>query len=922
MASDPGRVRGRTLVRALATALSCLTLTLDSATAQSRGPVFPPRRGGDAESLRRRLEPVLRLPEERLLALIPDRSGFLFVGCPNCNGGAQERQLAWTIDRPDEVACRYCGMRFPNEKYPENQVVRVKNPIGQMQEYPCWESPQPPPKTGRSARREGEPGEGYRYFFRARAWFEAREYFARAASDLALLYRLTGDRAHARRAALILDRFARVYPGYCVHYDLPFTQKRIFPGEQGHPFPVSDYRAAKWSWWAYMDIPEELIRAYDLVRASGEIDADMKRRIEDDFFRASVGFVRGFKPQYGNMDPTLLRGMIVAGRVLGEPDYVHEAVGRFRRIAEGQFFADGVWREGTTSYHRQTLGGLQRLAGLLRGYSDPPGYRHPRDGERYDDLDVVRDFPILQKAREVPGLLRYPDGRNVTVHDAWPGERGGPPTAETGPLLLPAYGHARLGRGRGDDQVQAHLHFSGGYGHQHADLLSVTLFARGQERLADLGYTHTRYRTWSIATLAHNTVMVDGRDQEKGSTDRPNDGSLNLYVPGDEILQVVEASAPRAYPGTARVYRRMLILVGVAPDRAYVVDLFRVEGGKRHEYILLGDADHDGTLETDLPRARAGDTLLPAGVRFTLPTGESVTGDAGGHNIAYAFVRDVAKGSPAGTWAARFTSDSTPRGAVRIHRLSEPGSEVFLGRAPSLRRARSDDALLDRYTSPILVERREGRDLSSTFVSVLEPYSDRPFLSAVERLPVAGGRPGDLALKVDWGGGTDFLLVAADAAGSTLRSGQMELQGRVGFVRERGGEAGLMRLVGGTRLAKGSSTLAGAGFVRGEVAGVLRKARGEGLDGLVVAGPLPAADVIEGRTVIVSDPAGFTMGHRVAGTAEHHGQPVLVLADDPAFEIDAEGRSRHSFFPGRTWTGKNRFEIATEAAAGSAPGGR
>ena len=226
-----------------------------------------------------------------------------------------------------------------------------------------------------------------------------------------------------------------------------------------------------------------------------------------------------------------------------------------------------MWREGSLSYHQQTLGGLLRLDELLKGYSDPPGYRHSRDGKRFEDLDLADRFPILQKARTIPEQLQYPSGRPVVVHDTWSRDRGRDGTTSTGPILLPAYGHARLGLGRGDDQVQVHLHFSGGYGHQHDDLLSLTLFARGGERLSDIGYTHTKYRTWAESTLSHNTVMVDGREQEAGSEARPNDGNLLLYVPGDETFQAVEASGPRAYPGITREYRRMLILIGVAPGR-------------------------------------------------------------------------------------------------------------------------------------------------------------------------------------------------------------------------------------------------------------------------------------------------------------------------------------------------------------------
>ena len=71
------------------------------------------------------------------------------------------------------------------------------------------------------------------------------------------------------------------------------------------------------------------------------------------------------------------------------------------------------------------------------------------------------------------------------------------------------------------------------------------------------------------------------------------------------------------------------------------MDLFHVQGGERHEYILVGDANHAGAINTDLSRFRYGETLLPSGVTYRLPAGENVPGDAEGHNIAYAYVRNV-----------------------------------------------------------------------------------------------------------------------------------------------------------------------------------------------------------------------------------------------------------------------------------------
>ncbi|MSS71631.1 MAG: hypothetical protein EXS64_09090 [Candidatus Latescibacteria bacterium] len=182
------------------------------------GPVFPSPAGMDAvEELRNRVAPVLKLSETEMVALIPDRSGIYFVGFPNCSGGTQEGQISWTIERPDEVFCKFCGMRFPNEKFPENRVLRVQNPLGAVQEYPCYEAPVPLSRGRPASVPQTEAGEGYRYFFREKGWYLARAYFEEAARNLAVLYRLTGDRVYARRAALILNRFAEVYPGYCVH---------------------------------------------------------------------------------------------------------------------------------------------------------------------------------------------------------------------------------------------------------------------------------------------------------------------------------------------------------------------------------------------------------------------------------------------------------------------------------------------------------------------------------------------------------------------------------------------------------------------------------------------------------------------------------------------------------------------------------
>ena len=285
----------------------------------------------------------------------------------------------------------------------------------------------------------------------------------------------------------------------------------------------------------------------------------------------------------------------------------------------------------------------------LKGTSDPRGYVHPESGAHYENLNLSDGFPLFEKARRIPELLRYPNGRVVAVHDTWAREHRAP-TECSGPYLLGGAGHAWLGRGSGANQTQAHLHFSGAYGHAHADLLNITLFAHGQERLSDIGYTWTHQRQWASSTLSHSTVVVNGEDQARGHETNPSDGNLLLFVPGNSGFQALAARGNRAYPGVVRDYQRLLVMIGVSAQDAYLVDVFRVDGGERHEYVLVGDANNDGSIETELDRSPFGETLLPPDVEVVLPSGETVPGYAEGYNFVYAYVRDVRRAEISAPW--------------------------------------------------------------------------------------------------------------------------------------------------------------------------------------------------------------------------------------------------------------------------------
>jgi hypothetical protein len=885
--------------------IATLMVIPETGHAASR-PVFKPDLDqGNVESVKRSLKEVLELSEAELVALVPEQSGFRFVDCPNCEGGAEENQLAWRIDRPNEVYCQFCEMRFPNEKFPENGKMEVTNALGETQKYPYWEAPFPPPMALSSALAELSTDTGYRHYFRGKGWFVAREYLSNAALQLAQLYHLTGDEKYAHRSALIIDRFAQVYPGYCARYDHPFRAKVVFPGDRTFPYPVSPYLAAKWGYWAYGDIPYNMVFAYDLIRESGVVDEDAAQRIEDDLFHASVKFVRSYPITLSNMDPTILRGLISAGRVLEEPAYVHESVVWISDLIHKQLFVDGMWREGAVSYHNQTIIGLHGVMELLDGYSDPEGYRHPKTGERLDDLRLGEAFPLFVKAMKIKELLKYPNGRTVALHDTWAWQAEDPLDTSI-PFLLPGVGHAVMARGQGDHQMQAHFHFSGAYGHAHADLLSITLFAHGQERLSDIGYSWTHQRQWASSTLSHSTVMVNGKEQTRGNLRDPSDGNLTLYVRGDDNFQIVEADGVRAYPDEVREYRRLLMLVGVSEEDAYLIDLFHVKGGERHEYILVGDANNDGSIISTIDQTSVA-SLLPTGVKVVFPSGETVPGHAEGHNFHYGYVADLKSAEAPEVWQVDLLSEGEPQAVVRVHGQSRLDGSLLFGRSPSVRRAEESEGRLKDYKMPTLIHRREGDNLESTFVNVLEPFSGEPIIESVERIE---SEPGQVVLKISRGDAVDHIAITSE--GAILEVGDFTLHGRIGLVRERAGRVEAMTLVGGTLLKKGKRQVSGGGVISGKVIDVMRKGGGDDVDGLVVDVDMAVSsgDALEGLTVIVKDGAGFSLGCLIAGVTEIDGQTVLVLQDDPGFEMTAEGKSRHVYFPGREWEGTNWFEIA------------
>ncbi len=728
-----------------------LSLVLSAAAVDH--PVYEPAySAGDVETLKKQTATVVAMPLDELAAMVPSASGIFYCGCPSCDGGAQEHAMIWALGMGDRVKCRHCGMQFPNEKFPNNCEKTITAPSGATQVY-----------------RWHKAANGREYFYEARAWYERWQWTRTTALKLANLYALTKDDTYGDRAAAIVGRYAQVYPDYAIRFDYPFQPVRFWPADQKWPYDkdLPPFRGAKFYWWGFGDIPVQLARAYDLLLTGDSIDRlktrlgeDIGQKIEKDLIRLGYEFVAANPDDHGNMSPGTYTDMIVAGRIIGAPDMVHEGVSRTRELVGKQFFADGWWRECAPSYHWQTVGNLLNVAKAAKGYSDPADWPEPR----LTRVDLLADIPTIQRAVDVGMQGCLPNGRLMPQNDTWWSGRKKPLDTSIS-RLWPAMGRAILGAGKGKEAFQTHIDWGARYGHTHADSGAILLYAHEKELLSDIGYTHTRYRNWTINSASHNMVVVDQRSQPLAWNDTKQTGNVLFFDDSDPHVNAIDLDAQPAYPQCA-VYRRRLVHVHVDEGRDYLVDCFDVEGGKEHDYFLYGSADEDGAFDASLPFATKVETLIPAWGGTQEYTGENCIDTSGETYHPYQSLWNIHSAPAAGPWTAHWRYGDT---GLDSHLFPEGDTTLFRFQAPSVRRARSDDTKLGDYRMHGIMQRHGGG--ASQFRAVHVPYQGDA--SWVKEVRFEEGAfhvtYGDVTDQIRWDGSH---LVVESSAGWRYDSGK------------------------------------------------------------------------------------------------------------------------------------------------------
>lgn len=803
----------------------------------------PQQNDPDIEALKRSVEPLMKMSLTEVKALVPAGSGIYFIGCPNCNGGAQEMGiLRWQPELGDKVKCKFCNMIFPNEKYPDNHEKVITAPSGAKQVY-----------------RYHENAQGTQYFFEAHGWFERWQWIQQMSVQLAQIWSLSKDQAYGDRAAIIAGRFAQLFPDYAVRYDYPGAPKKFFPANQKWPYEgLVPYRGAKWNWWAYGDIPvqiavvfDHLQNGYDWKRMDPHIGKETDKRIVKDLLVSGYEFTAANPEIYTNMSPGMYRDMVRLGRILKRPDIVHDGVNRFREFLKLGFFADGWWKEGTVSYHDQTIGGLKSVAIAARGYTDPPDWK----GERFDDLDLINAMPFYKSALNVSQQAILPNGNKLPLNDTW-ANRAAPVKTNgvTVSRLWPALGNAALGAGTGKEQTMLNLNWSGNYGHSHYDNASIILFANGAELFSDIGYTHSKYRGWTLHTASHNTVVIDQKAQDVGTMGRPATGRLRFYDVDNSHVKAIDVDASPAY-SIAGTYRRRLILVHAAEGRDYVIDRFDVEGGNTHDWFLHGMCEEEGKMETSISFDHSVKTLVPEWGGNNVPRNQYDSDIEGKKIHAYSYLKDIKSASENRPWTATWTYQNS---GMRTHHFPQAGTEIFRFSSPSVRLAAEDDNKLDDFMRLGLMQRHTGG--KSSFIAIHEPFQGKPWIRSVRS-------EGDTCLvKYELNGAIieDRIILNED---------EIEVVSGAGWSYRKGKEHS------------------------GEVKGIKISA---GKWELELGSEVP--DVSHIRFDFPDGATLYAPAKRVSGK-------VLQLEEDPGFSIEKYGKVRFHTFPHTEYAGPVKYTV-------------
>ena len=742
----------------------------------------------------------LILPADTKRALMVHRKG-----CPVHGGGTGVYQpfgQRVDIHHPGQVQCPIGEEWYPNADFPDDGSGWLDN-------------------------RPGSPTKGEWYYFVG--WYN--QWFLNSLPQylkpLSMLWFLTGEEVYRHKATVLLERFMEVYPNIDSH-DLT-------------------YDGADWGTYVKMtgsfwegSLLLDIAKSVEIL--SPGLDADFLQRVEEKIYRPAYAAYRA-KPSASNWGNNWNQALAKFAAVTGDEDMLgfmlNDHPAAEAPVLDNQFFRDGFPFEASLSYastyHEVAKSIAEAMGSDGRWVWDHP---HMRASFRsFADLVCLDRFthfasdmgsiintgwtlPLADitdayQAYHTPELARYLLRAREIAGSPAPAledlfhpaldlkevQRTAARAQEERSTIAPVRGLAVLRTGKGEKRAALFLDYGFAHtAHSHADRLNINFFAEGREFIPEMGYPeymdHIAPATggWTTHTVCHATVEVDEKRQAPGTF-----GDLHAFADLDGV-KYIDASCEDAYSwcGVDR-YRRTLLLIDL-PGGAYTVDLFRVRGGNRHDYLFHGPI---GELELEGPAlsAPASGTLAGVNVPFGLALNDGNPYDTA--NSGYQYLYDVRTSRADSLFSAvwtlpdslKFRATFVPEGSetfIRAQGYPRPATKLF----PPM---------------PFLVRRHDHPDGAgeSRFATVLSTERGAPVIREVRKIELTGdSKASGYALLVRHAYGEDIIVstISPDARVKSA-DGSIELCGMLGVLSRRTGQPARMTLVGGTSFRVGTQNV-------------------------------------------------------------------------------------------------------------------
>ncbi len=877
---------------------------------------------------------VKTFTETKWLNLVPTQAPRSIQLSPASTGFPEVLLTEWNSLNPDEVTDAL-GNKFPNAAYPNIKYMNNQVMTGKIVSIPYYLTLNNDTSL-----------------VQAFIDFKKAEFMDKYLPILGSAYQLTGNETYARYVALALDKWANTLPDYFLtiawNYETPIDRDVLLANRA----TITAQRASDHNGLAH-EFFDGTVLAYDYIFNSKALQGlaaekgyDTRNHITQDFFLNTTRWLLNVPTMdqhlYTNLSfhiVNMLRSAAICGDTPLRDSVLQFLDTYYDGIIVQNFKRDGMFPE-AFSYHegyaKDNYADILELSDYFTRLFPPSNTL-----ESTVASSSTKRIEFLRRGATVQDSVAFPNGDLAPFNDTYAGNSVA--RNNTASYLMPAYQHGMLGFGSNDQQIQVNLTATDKNNHIHNNMLGMTLFSKGNERLGNIRYSRIPGRQFTSSTVAQNLVAVDQSLTQYYSLERQyfgNDGHVftngffTSFEPGIDSVALMEAYSKMTSPGKVSRYQRIQMLNSVDTASPYLLDIFVVKGGTTHDYILNGSTQIDQVTSSSLPLQRIAKQypLLPATATYTDPVNVE---DA---RNWYGAFRDVDAATSNGNWNVTF-KDNAGTAAVKIFGLDDGTAKINVGISPNCYRREVANNLY-AYWRPSLVEQRVGTSANtkSVFVHVIESYYNSSGIVSITPLALANPSDEYVALSIQFVNGRKDVvlvnlhheLVDSEYANQTITTadGIYSLVGKAGLFTQRNGLVKGYLFQGHSLNYNAKSIVIPDSIYAGTITGAVRKANGAAYDALITNTVIPEGTALKGKWMslrygsynVINPPKGYSDPQKgmnelfqIERVKNVGGLTHIIFNTDHYLDV-AANTTTEILRPQRTFNGATTFRIMQSVA--------